>query len=298
MSLRKALTDRFSSLSLARALASRSQIRPTVPVRRLIAAATPPRRVALPVGDELMERIKGMNRNRIQLEGLVRPAAVSVEEAKKVLRAWEMESVRSRLRGMASSRVSYSEFVRICGESAGFDRGREIAKDLDESGAVIVLGGLVFLRPDEVAKAIERLLPVKNESESKELKEMEKKKAEIEEKAAAEVKRELWAGLGFLVMQTVAFMRLTFWELTWDVMEPICFFFTSTYFMAGYAFFLSTSREPSFQAFFQARLEAKMERLMKVHHFDVERFNQLRMAVSSSSSFSHHADNPCCSEYL
>lgn len=80
----------------------------------------------------------------------MRPAAVSVEEAKKVLRAWEMESVRSRLRGMASSRVSYSEFLRICGESAGFDRGLEIARDLDESGAVIILGGLVFLRPDEV----------------------------------------------------------------------------------------------------------------------------------------------------
>ncbi|XP_039137279.1 calcium uniporter protein 2, mitochondrial-like [Dioscorea cayenensis subsp. rotundata] len=242
-----------------------------------------------------MERLKGMNRDRIRLEGMVRPAAVSVEEAKKVLRAWEMESVRSRLRGMASSRVSYSEFLRICGESAGFDRGLEIARDLDESGAVIILGGLVFLRPDEVAKAIERVLPVKNESENKELKEMEKKKAEMEEKAEAEVRRELWAGLGLLVMQTVGFMRLTFWELTWDVMEPICFFFTSTYFMAGYAFFLSTSKEPSFQAIFQSRFEAKMERLMKLHHFDVKRFNHLRMVVSSSSSFdSHHADNPCC----
>lgn len=34
----------------------------------------------------------------------------------------------------------------------------------------------------------------------------------------------LWAGLFLLVFQLAAFIRLTFWELSWDVMEPIGFF--------------------------------------------------------------------------
>ncbi|KAJ0981817.1 hypothetical protein J5N97_010072 [Dioscorea zingiberensis] len=280
MALRKALSVPFTSLS--RASAPRPLLRPSVPVRGLIAQAAPPRRVALPVGDELMERLMGMNRERVQLERLVPQDVVSVEEAKKVLRAWEMDGVRTRLRKMPRSRLSYSEFLRVCGEAAGVDRGLEIARDLDESGAVIVLGGVVFLRPDEVARAIERVLPaVKDVDESEEeLKEMEEKKAEMEEKAEGQVRRELWAGLGLVMIQTAAFMRLTFWELTWDVMEPICFFVTSSYFMAAYAFFLRTSREPSFQSFFEARFEAKLNRLMKTHHFDVKRFNQLRRASS------------------
>nr|VDD41062.1 unnamed protein product [Brassica oleracea] len=41
-----------------------------------------------------------------------------------------------------------------------------------------------------------------------------------------------------MILQTALFMWLTFWELTWDVMEPICFYVTSIYFMAGYSFFL------------------------------------------------------------
>lgn len=109
----------------------------------------------------------------------------------------------------------------------------------------------------------------------KELEEMEKVKLAIENKAELMVRRELWAGLGYLVVQTAAFMRLTFWELSWDVMEPICFYVTSIYMMAGYAFFLRTSKEPSFEGFFQSRFSAKQKRLMKLENFDMERYNEL-----------------------
>lgn len=109
---------------------------------------------------------------------------------------------------------------------------------------------------------------------------MEKKKLSIDDRANSMVRRELWGGLGFLMVQTMAFMRLTFWELTWDVMEPICFYLTSMYFMAGYTFFLRTSREPSFEGFYQARFSSKQRRLMKLKNFDIERYHQLRAAFS------------------
>lgn len=135
-----------------------------------------------------------------------------------------------------------------------------------------------------------------------ELKEMEKKKAEIDAKAEAHVRRELWCGLGFLVIQTAGFMRLTFWELNWDVMEPICFYVTSLYFMAGYAFFMRTSRDPSFEGFFESRFSAKQKRLMKARNFDINRFKELGRAghfsrsqplkeSSSSSCSPYHCDS-------
>lgn len=141
----------------------------------------------------------------------------------------------------------------------------------------------------QVAKAIQSLLPVPRgkaqftEAERKELEELEKQKTAIDEKADTLVRRELWGGLGFLVVQTAAFMRLTFWELTWDVMEPICFYVTSMYCIGGYTFFLRTSKEPSFEGFYQSRFSTKQRRLMKIANFDIQRYNQLRAACPSAS---------------
>lgn len=107
---------------------------------------------------------------------------------------------------------------------------------------------------------------------------MEKQKLGIDRQADLLVRRELWAGLGYLMLQTAGFMRLTFWELSWDVMEPICFYVTSFYFMAGYGFFLRTSREPSFEGFFDSRFAAKQKKVMMARGFDVDRYNELRKA--------------------
>lgn len=142
----------------------------------------------------------------------------------------------------------------------------------------------------QVAKAIQELIPLPeaklNDPRRKELEDMENQKTEIDQKAESLVRRELWGGLGFLVMQTAGFMRLTFWELSWDVMEPICFYVTSAYFMAGYAFFLRTSIEPSFEGFYHSRFVAKQKKLMKLHNFDIARYNQLKGACHPHYSLS------------
>ena len=52
-----------------------------------------------------------------------------------------------------------------------------------------------------------------NDPRVKQLEEVEKQKVEIDKKAIILVRQELLGGLGFLVLQTVGFIRLTFWEL-------------------------------------------------------------------------------------
>lgn len=104
---------------------------------------------------------------------------------------------------------------------------------------------------------------------------MKQEKSLIDSDAIASVRRELWGGLGFLVVQTLGFMKLTFWDLSWDVMEPICFYVTSVYFMAGYAFFLRTSKDPSFEGFFESRFASRQKRLMEKSGFDIRRWTEL-----------------------
>ncbi|KAG6524416.1 calcium uniporter protein 3, mitochondrial-like [Zingiber officinale] len=244
--------------------------------------------------DRIAERIRGLSPYRSPLDVILPPAptptpelkeekmekkSVSLEEAKKVIRASQVASVRSRLLTAGESCISYSDFVRICSEATNSEQGLKIARSLDESGLVLVFGNVVFLKPEEVTQTVENMIPsslsYQNDRMREELKKMEEKKLEIEKKAAALVRKELWLGLGFMLAQTAGLMRLTFWELSWDVMEPICFYLTSFYFLAGYSFFLRTSKEPCFESFFASRLATKQRSLMEEHKFNLTRFNEL-----------------------
>ncbi|XP_022775266.1 calcium uniporter protein 2, mitochondrial-like [Durio zibethinus] len=265
----------------------------------------------LPMVENLMERLRefDISKDRIRLDGLsphlVAKSAVpelSVQEAKKLLRVAQLEVMKTRLRETGKIWILFSDFIRICGESCSDpEQGLQFAKLLDETGTVIVIGNVVVLQPEQIAKALGGLIPLPrpnpNDPRRKELEELEKQKAIIDQKADSLVRRELWLGLGYLVVQTAGFMRLTFWELSWDVMEPICFYVTSMYFMAGYGFFLRTSKEPSFEGFYLSRFSTKQNQLIKAHNFDMERYTELKAIFyphSSSeqvSSSANHCEN-------
>lgn len=133
-------------------------------LHRHSASSTSPGLRFLPTGEKLLEKLREMDidRERIRLDGL-RPAAAMEEEeempegkltlkdAVKILRVTQLEMLKSKLRQIEKESVSYSEFLEICGKDcSSVDQGMEFAKMLDESGSVIVLGNIVFLRPEQV----------------------------------------------------------------------------------------------------------------------------------------------------
>ncbi|KAM0915534.1 hypothetical protein ACQ4PT_010794 [Festuca glaucescens] len=309
--LRRAVAQRFAAAPQAYGMRRFTQERPA------FRPTMPPDAGFMPLADRIRDHL-GVSFPRINLDGLVPPApapapareaevgSLTVAEARKVLRATQMEAARARVRASREGAVPYAEFLRLCCDAAGADAGPSVARALDESGSVIVLGKTVFLRPEMVVKAIEKVIPIpraptiaENDPAREELKAMEAVKVDIDRTATLQVRRELWGGLAALALQTAGFMRLTFWELSWDVMEPICFFVTSTYFMAGYAFFLRTKREPSFEGFFQSRFLVKQKRLMKAQDFDLRRYSELRRACglpalqSQSSPCEFSQDSYC-----
>ncbi|KAA8528618.1 hypothetical protein F0562_035973 [Nyssa sinensis] len=260
--------------------------------REINQSARLPELHTIPVGDKLRQKLKWINipGDRLRLDGLTPPVTanepvdtldgISVLQATKILKVSQLEKLRWKLKQIPMYSISYSEFVEICVDgSSNREQGLEFAKMLDESGNVIVSGKIVFLRPEQVAKSMETIISqsmaIPNDPRRKELEQLEKQKAVIDRSAEILVRGELYCGLGFLVVQTLGFMRLTFWELSWDVMEPICFFVTSLHFLLAYGFFLRTSKEPSFEGYFQRRFRAKQKKLMKIHNFDIEKYNQL-----------------------
>ena len=52
---------------------------------------------------------------------------------------------------------------------------------------------------------------------------------------------------GALVMQWAVLFRLTYWELSWDVMEPVGFFTGGLTSVASFAWFLKTRQDFTFE---------------------------------------------------
>lgn len=120
------------------------------------------------------------------------------------------------------------------------------------------------------------LLPNDDDPKLDELKKLQEKKDELDTMAHKQVRRILWGGLGFSLLQVGLFFRLTFWEFSWDVMEPITFFTTTTGVIIGYAYFLFTSSDPSYQDMMKRLFVRRQKKLIKKHSFDIGKFTELQ----------------------
>lgn len=123
-----------------------------------------------PVGEKMREKLRNINiaGDRLRLDGLAPSLqdpkteaamettggslyGLTVDDARKLLRLAQMEKLKLKLRETQKNSISYNEFVRFCIDSCENEsQGVEFAKSLDESGNVIVLGSIVFLRPEQV----------------------------------------------------------------------------------------------------------------------------------------------------
>lgn len=135
---------------------------------------------------------------------------------------------------------------------------------------------VVYKVVDLVRKAIPAGLLENDDVYKDELKKLQEKKEEIDMVAHKQVRRVLWTGLGLLVMQVSLFFRLTFWEFSWDVMEPIAFFTTTAGIVVGYAYFMLTSSDPSYEDLLKRLFLSRQRKLIKRHNFDVARFVELQ----------------------
>lgn len=132
-------------------------------------------------------------------------------------------------------------------------------------------------------------LAVQEDPRNREYAQLLKEKDEIDQIAHKQVRSMLWGALGALSVQSMLFFRLTFWELSWDVMEPICFFVTSSSLLAGFFFFVITKRDPSYHDFMDTLFSSKQRKLIKKKKFDVKRFQELQVLCCLPSS--HNSSN-------
>ncbi|WIA32137.1 hypothetical protein OEZ86_002987 [Tetradesmus obliquus] len=182
--------------------------------------------------------------------------------------------------------MSYRELLDFIMKNGAADTEEEAharADALVHAGVVLRFNGIVYLKPQEVSELVYRTLPTdpaqarRNLSAiEQELTLMHKEHKQLRSTAKRWPRFWLWAGFGVLSFQLTAFIYLTYWELSWDVMEPIGYMLSLTYSLLAYFYFLVTRGNYfDYGPFEEYWTQQQLEKRMAEKGFDLDRYQHL-----------------------
>ncbi|XP_076909694.1 calcium uniporter protein 2, mitochondrial-like [Bidens hawaiensis] len=224
---------------------------------------------------------------------------ITYAEAKKLMKLVNVEALKTKLSLDGKETIRYSDLLDACesiGVTKSVEEAKRFVKVLDEAGVVLMFRDKVYLHPDKVVDLVKRAVPLaltpEDDPRREELRVLQAKQQEIDALAHKQVRCIMWTGLGFSLAQISLSFRLTYWEFSWDVMEPVVFFTTTSGLIIGYAYFLFTSREPTYQDFMKRLFLSRKRILIKKHNFDIERLKELqnkcKSPLDAHPSAKHH----------
>ncbi|XP_041865899.1 calcium uniporter protein, mitochondrial isoform X2 [Melanotaenia boesemani] len=132
------------------------------------------------------------------------------------------------------------------------------------------------LRIEEHQLSKERELIQRLEDLNSQLRPLEKVKEELSKKAERRTTWVLWGGMAYMATQFGILARLTWWEYSWDIMEPVTYFITYGTAMAMYAYFVLTRQEYVYPDARDRQYLLFLHKGVKRTRFDVEKYNKLK----------------------
>ncbi|KAK2922017.1 hypothetical protein Q8A73_001502 [Channa argus] len=105
---------------------------------------------------------------------------------------------------------------------------------------------------------------------------LQKVKEELSKKAERRTTWVLWGGMAYMATQFGILARLTWWEYSWDIMEPVTYFITYGTAMAMYAYFVLTRQEYIYPDARDRQYLLFLHKGVKRTRFDIEKYNKLK----------------------
>nr|XP_033796501.1 calcium uniporter protein, mitochondrial isoform X3 [Geotrypetes seraphini] len=136
------------------------------------------------------------------------------------------------------------------------------------------------LRIEEHQLNKERELIGRIEDLKQQLEPLEKVRLEVSRKAEKRTTWVLWGGLAYMATQFGILARLTWWEYSWDIMEPVTYFITYGSAIAMYAYFVLTRQEYIYPDARDRQHLLYFHKGAKKIHFNLEKYNHLKEAVA------------------
>jgi predicted nuclease with TOPRIM domain len=170
---------------------------------------------------------------------------------------------------------------------------KRLAEAFSDAGVILYLSNssdpalakIIHLKPERVSKALYHALDyhglalANRMGELQQLKErferMKDVKDHIDEKAHRSANRLIWLGGAYLIAQCAVLARFTWWEFSWDIVEPITYFVTFTGGLIGYLYFATTKSEYTYENLRDRLARTKREKWYKRANFDPSAFEEL-----------------------
>ncbi|XP_026134908.1 calcium uniporter protein, mitochondrial-like [Carassius auratus] len=128
----------------------------------------------------------------------------------------------------------------------------------------------------------ERELIGRLEDLNSQLQPLEKVKEELSKRAERRTTWVLWGGMAYMATQFGILARLTWWEYSWDIMEPVTYFITYGTAMAMYAYFVLTRQEYLYPDARDRQYLLFFHKGAKRTCFDIEKYNKLKDAIAEA----------------
>jgi hypothetical protein len=112
-----------------------------------------------------------------------------------------------------------------------------------------------------------------------ELEPLEKIKHELHVKAAKKTNFLSWVGLSCMGLQFGILGRLTWWDYSWDIMEPVTYFVTCGTAMAMFSYYIVTKQEYIYPEVHDRQLVRNLHKLAKKNNFDIDRYNRICVEI-------------------
>ena len=184
--------------------------------------------------------------------------------------------------------VSLGEFRTLMadrgvGDASAQDETLEI---LQKAGVIVKLDDVVYTNPGQLTRDVLAVLPkvpsyVYGVSDT-ELESLEADLAAQEAEVSAAAGKARWrsnavvgSGLAFMVTQFVVFLRLTYVELSWDVMEPISYFAGVFNAILVYIYFMVYKRDFSFDDWSSRMQASYTESAISKKGIDFEKYKKI-----------------------
>ncbi|CAH0626760.1 unnamed protein product [Chrysodeixis includens] len=188
------------------------------------------RPVSQTVGD-LLEQVKAEDR------GVERAAAIAADERVRIAASDTIESLLETDFRLIINDTEY--YVKTPPQERLSQE--EVTRLSDVRNLVNQLYEALNVREHQRRK--ERELRAQLEKLSTELQPLEEKRLSLEVETTRRTSALTWVGLGLMGVQFGVLARLTWWEYSWDIMEPVTYFVTYGTAMAAYAYFVLTKQE-------------------------------------------------------
>ncbi|EYB85908.1 hypothetical protein Y032_0288g1468 [Ancylostoma ceylanicum] len=169
--------------------------------------------------------------------------------------------------------------VVVTSEKIEDELGSDRMRQIDDLRATIA-SLHASLCVDEYKVGREKRLMQQLERAETELRPLQEKKLQIEKDCEAHAERVMWAGFAAMGIQTGLFARLTWWEYSWDIMEPVTYFATYATVVATFGYYLYTRQSFEYPAARQRVFTKQFYKRAQKEGFDIDKYNALVTEVS------------------